>query len=150
MSFAEVMLRIGGALGAWLILIGHGLILSVLRQADCDPADDELWMGTLIFGVFGGLASLLLGLGLKWRATFRWIAVVAAPLALLALSSVLPAIAATTLGHEPLCGITATELPEGLVATGLQRTWPVVQAVVLGLGLFQMSRYWRASGISGP
>ena len=51
MSFAEIILRVGASIGGWLTFIGHALTLSVLRQAACDPASDELWRGTLLFGV---------------------------------------------------------------------------------------------------
>lgn len=147
MSFADLILRLGVALGGWLIFIGYGLVLSVLDQADCDPASDVRWRGTLFFAALAGTAVAGLGLGLNWRHHLRWLAVPGIALAAYALRLVLPAIAGTTMGGESLCAISSS-LPAGVElahfeATSIERAWPIAQAVVLVAGIGQGLRYWR-------
>jgi len=61
MRFAEIVLRVGASLGAWMIFIGYALTLAVLPRADCDPTADTLWRGTLMLGVTSALALAFAG-----------------------------------------------------------------------------------------
>jgi hypothetical protein len=147
MTFADIISRIGAAIGGWLIFTGHCLTLSVLPQADCDPASDELWRGTLLFAFVSAIALLFVGRGLRWAASLRWLTVPAIGLAALAAWAIAPAIIATSLAGESLCAIAAPtgQTLEGVVATGVERSWPVVQLGVILFGLVQASRTWIAS-----
>jgi len=150
MSFAEIVLRIGGAIGGWLTFIAYALTLGVLGRADCDPNSQELWRGTLFFGFLTALALLLVGRGLQWRRALRWLASIAAALGVYAGLVILPAIGAVTLGGDSLCGVTRAggDAFSGFVATPLERLWPLVQFAILALGLVQAARYWRADSDS--
>lgn len=152
MSFAEIILRIGSAVGGWLIFLAHALTLAVLGQADCDTASDTLWRGTLVLGGLSGLALVMVGGGLRWSRGLRWLALPAAGLAILAVAAILPALTATTLSGDPLCGTLGTPItpPERaaslpLVASAIERGWPPFQLTVLALGLVQAFRTWRAA-----
>ncbi len=149
LSFAEIILRIGTAIGGWLIFIGHALIIAVLPQADCDPTSDQLWRGTLFFGVLSGLALFFVGRGLEWSRALRFFAVPAGLLALYATWQILPAIPTTTIGGASLCAIAQPTSPIGDVgATPLEQVWPVAQLVVFALGSVQSLRYWRSAADS--
>lgn len=153
MSFAEIILRVVGSIGGWLIFIGYALTLAVLRRVDCDPQSDELWRGTLFFGGVSLLGLAFVGQGLIYRDSIRWFSIPAAGLALYAAIGIFPAFSATTIGAESLCIITnmSAELIGGenglpaIKASTLERGWPVFQMIVLLAGIFQASRYWIGS-----
>ena len=148
MSFAEIILRIGASIGGWLVFIGFCLILAVLREAECDPASDELWRGTLFFGGLSGLSLLFVGRGLPWRDAIRWLSVPAIGLALYAGFGIAPAIGATSIDGGSLCVIASPTVSDARLAefgaSTLERAWPVCQLFVLAAGLFQAGRYWIA------
>ena len=145
MSFAEIILRAGVSVGGWLIFIGLALTLAVVPEWDCDPISDEIWRGTFLFGLLGFAGLLCVGQGFQWRDSLRWFAVPAAGLALYAGYFILPALTTTSLNGESLCFIANSKVPslEGYSATTIERLWPVLQLIVLGLGLVQSVRYWR-------
>lgn len=151
MSFAEIILRAGASVGGWLIFIGLALTLAVVPEADCDPASDELWRGTFLFGLLGLAGLLCVGQGFQWRASLRWFAMPAAGLALYAAYFIFPALTTTSLHGESLCFIAQSKVPslEGYSATTIERLWPVLQLSVLGLGVVQSVRYWRAPVTDG-
>jgi hypothetical protein len=149
MTLAEIVLRIGGGLGGWLLFIAHALVIAVVPRADCDPASDEMWIGTLALAAVtvGAVPLLELGMGLPSRESTRWLAVLALPLAGLAAVGVAPALVGTTLDGGPLCAI-AGALPANpelaaRSATGVQRIWPMAQLLVLAACSAQAFRYWR-------
>ena len=148
MSAAEIILRIGAGIGGWLVFVAHALVIAVLPRADCDPRSDELWLGTLVLALLSGAAVALLGLGLRWRQSLRWFAAPAVALAVYAAIGVVPSVAQTSLDGGPLCAMTAAgSTPidlQSFPATGLQRSWPPVQLLVLALGCAQGARFWRA------
>jgi hypothetical protein len=147
MSFAEIILRIGAAIGGWLIFLGLCLTLSVLPQADCDPSSDELWRGTLLFAFVGGIGLLFVGRGIEWSRSIRWFALPAAGFAVYAAIGISPALISTSIGGEPLCTIARPTVAslEGFEASTLEIAWPVVQLAVLAFGVVQAIRYWRAA-----
>ncbi len=148
MSFAEIILRIGASIGGWLIFIGYALTLAVIRQADCDPTSDELWRGTLFFGLLSGLSLLFVGRGLPWRNSIRWLTIPAGALAIYAAIGVFPAIGATSVEGASLCGVLnpliSSHDASGIDATNVERIWPVVQLAVLFAGIVQAIRYWTS------
>jgi hypothetical protein len=146
MSFAEIILRISASIGGWLIFIGLCLTLAVVPQADCDPASDELWRGTLFFAVLAGLGLIFVRRGFEWRQSIRWFALPAGGLALYAAAGILPALMNTSLAGESLCAIAVPTVDslDGHVASTLERAWPMAQLAVLGFGVVEAVRYWRA------
>jgi len=157
MRLAEVVLRVGASLGAWMIFIGFALTLAALPHADCDPASDTLWRGTLAFGLSSALGLAFAGSGLPWRRSLRWVAALAIALAVLALLAIAPALLHTLVWGDALCsslsstGATAA-VRAGASAGTLERIWTPVQACVLTAGIWQGLRYWlRAPGMAhGP
>ncbi len=149
MSFAEIILRIGASIGGWLIFIGYALTLAVLREADCDPASDQIWRGTLFFGLLSGLGLLFVGRGLAWRDSIRWFSIPACALALYSGFGLLPGIDATTVGGGSLCVIANSPLTTAelaaIEASTLERIWTPLTIVVLVAGLVQGARYWWPS-----
>ena len=146
MSFAEIILRIGASIGGWLIFLALCLTLAVLPEADCDPASDELWRGTLFFALLAALGLFFVGRGLAWSSAIRWFALPAGGLALYAAFVVFPGLVSSTLGGASLCSIAnpAVDSLSGFPATRLERAWPIAQIVVLGAGIVQAIRYWNA------
>jgi len=144
MSFAEIILRIGASIGGWLIFLGLCLTLSVIPEADCDPASDTLWRGTLFFALLSTFGLFFVSRGFQWSSSLRWLALPAAGLALYAGVGILPALMQTTLAGQPLCSIAHPTVQSlaGLEASSLERVWPIAQLVVLGSGLGLAVRTW--------
>jgi hypothetical protein len=144
MSFAEIILRIGVAVGGWLIFIGNMLVIGVLRYADCEPGNDEMWRGTLFFGLLSGAAVAASGLGLRWRKDLRVVAVLAVLLFLYALPVIAAGLHETTLGGKTLCSV-AGQTPQSVglaesAPTLVEKIWAPAQLIV---GLIAMAQAWR-------
>lgn len=148
MSFAEIILRIGVALGGWLIFIGNMLLVGVVRYADCEPGNDEMWRGTLFFGVLSGAAVAASTLGIAWRKELKFLAGVGALLILYALPVIGSGLLSTTIGGESLCHIAGqTQQSVDVSALGptlVERAWPPVQLLVGLIGAIQTRRFFRA------
>lgn len=146
MSFDEIILRIGASIGGWLIFLALCLTLAILPEADCDPASDELWRGTLFFALLAGLGLFFVSGGLAWSSALRWFALPAGGLALYAGYVVFPGLLSSTLGGASLCGIANPTVDSlaGIQATRLERALPIAQIVVLSAGIVQAIRYWNA------
>ena len=147
MSFAEIMLRVGLAVGGWLILIGNMLLVGVLRFADCDPETDEMWRGTLLFGVLAGAAIAASGFGLKWKKEVRFLAAIGGLLSLYAAPVIGAGLLETTIGGAALCSV-AGQTPPGVdlsefAPTQIEKIWAPVQAIVASIATFQAWRFWR-------
>jgi len=151
MRFAEIVLRVGASLGAWMIFIGYALTLAVLPRADCDPTADTLWRGTLMLGVTSALALAFAGTGLPWREQLRWVAALGMAVALWALIAIAPALRGTTISGDLLCaslgsGLSpidaATAWRGGASAPVIERLWGPVQCGILAGGVWQGLRYW--------
>lgn len=147
MSFAEIVLRVGLAVGGWLILIGNMLLVGVLRFADCDPTTDEMWRGTLFFGVLAGAAIAASGLGLRWKKELRFVAAIGGLLSLYAAPVILAGLVETTIGGAALCSI-AGQTPPGVdlseyTPTQIETIWAPTQLLVALIAAFQAWRFWR-------
>lgn len=145
MSFAEIILRIGLAIGGWLIFIGNMLLVGVMRYADCEPGNESIWRGTLFLGVLGGGAVWASSYGMPWRSELKFVAIIGALFALYAAPVIGHGLIATTLGGESLC-IVAGQTPGGVdladFAPSLtERIWPVAQTVIGLVGLLQAWRF---------
>ena len=147
MSLAEIMFRIAAALGGWLIFLGHALTLLTLTRVECDPMSAGQAQGTAVFAVLSALGLTLVGLGLPWREALRWLAYPALGLAAIVAWEIAPALVETTIDGSNLCrslrpsiSVSGTSVAPGRLATELERAWPVLQLLVLGIGWVQALR----------
>jgi hypothetical protein len=139
-SFAEVFLRLGCTLVAFMVLIGHLLWLSILPRIDCSTDGASLW-----FALFG-LAPLTFVLALLLLTSrpltsvvsmLKWGCLPVGLLVPMALLGTLPTFSATTLGGAPICpDISAQALPVW------QQVWGPVQLGLIALIAIQTLRYW--------
>ena len=139
MRFAEVFLRLGSALVAWMVIYAHFLWLAVLFRVGCGPDGDEMYKLLL------GLAPITIGVSFALRATrpfaeihsmLRWFAV---PLVLL-----LPFI-----GRIIWQAIDATVINEAAFCSGeppplWQLAWAPAQIVTVAIVLILAFRVWRS------
>lgn len=132
-------------MGGWLIFLAHGLVLASIPEVDCEPNNDEMWLGTLWLAFLDGLGVVLLGRGLAWRESLRWFALPAVPLALYDCWKIVPATASTTIGGVSLCLVVegGVRVLEDFPVTPIQRVWPVLQILVLLAACWMAVRYWR-------
>lgn len=107
MRFAEVFLRMGLALVAWMMLFTHFVWLAVLHVTGCGPDGDALHRLLL------GLAPVTLGFAFLVRVTrpfaeihamLRWLGVPLGLLLLLGLRSIWGVATQVNVGAAALCG----------------------------------------------
>jgi len=129
MSLAEVFLRIGSSLSAWLMAYAHCLWLAVLPQAICGGKAGDPWAATLGLALPTFVLAFVIPVGRRTPGIghiLRWFA---APLVLLiplAARAVLSAFERSNLDGEPLC-MQAGAAPGG----AWEPFWAPVQLVVL-------------------
>jgi hypothetical protein len=140
MRFAEVFLRLGTSLVAWMMLFAHFLWLAALYVMDCGPDGDEMYRLLL------GLAPFSCGFAYSLRVTrpfveihsmLRWLGV---PLLLLlpfALRSVWQVFRSANLDSVGLC-TDAEPAP-------WQILWAPVQILALTCICYMVFRVWRDS-----
>ncbi len=126
MTVAELLLRIGCNIVAWLVVYTHCLWLAVLPRVGCQTDGDELWRVLLGMLPITFLFSLLLSVANKVdsvRDSLKW---GAAPLLLLvplAIMAIWPTFLGSTLGDNSIC-----EPP----AKAWHFWWAPLQFLVLG------------------
>ncbi len=107
MNIAEVLLRLGCSLVAWLVIFTHTIWLATLRVTGCGADGDQFWRLLLGFAVVAAGMSFLTRSTQRLAAVhqmLRWAIVPAAVFAVLCLPPVWQALSQTTLGGAPLCG----------------------------------------------
>jgi hypothetical protein len=126
MRFAEVFLRLGSALVAWMILYAYALWLAVLRVIGCGPDGDEMARVLL------GMAPLAVAASFVLRTTrsfidihrmLRWLGLPLGLLLLLSLRSVWGIFNRVHLDGLAICSAGSTAIWE--------QAWVPVQAVAL-------------------
>jgi hypothetical protein len=139
MQFAEVFLRLGTTLVAWMILYAHFLWLAALYAIGCGPDGAEM------HGLLLGLAPLTIGSAFLLRMTrpfaeihsmLRWLGV---PLLLLlpfAIRSVWQVFQAVSIESSAIC---ADASP-----AAWQVLWAPMQLVVLLLCAYMVAKVWRS------
>ena len=138
MRFAEVFLRLGCALVAWMMLYAHFVWLAALRGIGCGPDGDELHRVLLL------LVPVTVGFALLLRVTrpldeihriLRWLGL---PLAVLMLAG----------------GYQALVISRSVYATGLaicsssdaaawHQFWGVAQLLAIAVSAAMIVRVWR-------
>lgn len=126
MTFAELVLRLGVALVAWMLLIAYFLWLAALNASGCDADGDALWRLLLACAPLAALVSPLVGATRPIddvHRILRWGWVPLALLAPLALAAVWPTWQRATLIGLAVCGDGA--------APAWQVWWAPVQALAM-------------------
>jgi hypothetical protein len=137
-SFAELFLRLGTALVAWMVLIAYFLWLAAVRVSGCSPDGDALWRLLLVFAPLASLAAPLVGSTRPLDDVHRilrrgW--VVLALLVPLALASVWATLQRATLSGLEICG--------GGEAPAWQVWWAPVQLAAMAVIGVLVRRAWR-------
>ena len=140
MRFAEVFLRLGSGLVAWMMLYAYVLWLAALHAMGCGPDGDEMHRLLL------GLVPLTCGAALLIRITgpfdeihrmLRWLAV---PLFLL-----LPFALRSVWDVAQLIYVEGTGICDAGAATGWAGFWVPAQLLALILSAWMMLKGWSAS-----
>jgi hypothetical protein len=137
-SFAELFLRLGTALLAWMVLIAYFLWLAAVRVSGCSADDDALWRLLLAFAPLALLAALLVWLTRpldEVHRILRWGWVPVALLVPLALASVWPTLERAALAGLEICG-------DG-TAPVWQVWWAPAQLTVMVVVGVLLRRAWR-------
>lgn len=106
MGVAELLLRLGCALVAWLVMLAHCVWLAALGAVDCGSAGSQPWLMLLAFTPVTLGFALLLQVGFAVPgigSVLRLPAVALAPLLVLAARGAYVTFAAVNLRGEPLC-----------------------------------------------
>ena len=139
MQFAEVFLRLGSSLVAWMVLYAHVLWLAALHAMGCGPDGDEMHRLLL------GLTPVTIGMAIVLRATrplaeihsmLRWLGI---PLLLLlpfAVRSTWEVFRRVNQESLQICGAGA--------ASSWESAWPVVQLLVLIVVAYMVAKVWRS------
>jgi len=142
--FAEVFLRLGSSLVAWMVLYAHFLWLAALYAMGCDTDGDEMHRLLL------GLAPITCGFAFALHLTrpfpdihriLRWLGVPIIFLLFLALRSVWQVFARVNLESLAICGSGPP--------SGWQLLWPMTQLVTMLLAAYMIFSVWKsaASGV---
>ncbi len=106
MNIAEMLLRLGCALVAWIVLFTYGLWMLILRQLDCSADGDSMWRLMLGFAPLAILFSFLLGSSRPLTSVHELLRWLRYPLLILLALSAVP-IAETfmhaTINDNPIC-----------------------------------------------
>jgi hypothetical protein len=137
--FAEVFLRMGVALVAWMMLFTHLVWLAVLYVTGCGPDGDELHRLLL------GLVPFTCGFAVALRVTrqypeihamLRWLAVPLALLVPFCLRTIWSVFVAANLQGIAICS--AGEAPLWLQA------WAPLQLITIAFVVYLAARTWRS------
>ena len=139
MRFAEVFLRLGAALVAWMVLYAQFLWLAVLFRLGCGPDGAEMHRVLL------GLAPLAIGMSFVLRATrplpeihsmLRWLGLPLLLLTPFALRSIWQVFAAVSIDARAICAETSP--------VTWQLAWAPAQIVTVGVILYMVYRVWQS------
>ena len=142
MTFAEVLLRLGSHMVAWLVIYTHCIWLAIIPQVGCGSESDELYRLVLLLAPMALLGSCLLGIAGPLRSVvgyLRWLALPLVVLVPLAARPVAMAFAATSMEGLGLCS--------GAAAGFWERVWAPCQALaLLSVAVMSVRFFARASG----
>lgn len=141
MRFAEVFLRLGSSLVAWMVLYAHFLWLAALHAIGCGPDGDE--MHRLLLGMAPVTCGFAFALQLTQPFTeihriLRWLGLPAAVLLLLAMRSIWEVFARVNLDSLAICG--------SAPPPGWQLLWPTIQVVTVLVAAYMILNVWKSAG----
>jgi hypothetical protein len=144
MRFAEVFLRLGCALVAWMVLYVHVVWLAASRAIGCGPDGDALYELLLGSAVFAWALSFLLRSTRPIPEVHRILRLLAVPLAALypfAVYGIWKVFGVVNLDGLSLCSMPPPPF--------WQRGWAAVQVLALALIAWRIALEWRAAGVGG-
>lgn len=144
MRFAEVFLRLGCALVAWMVLYTHVVWLAASRAIGCGPDGDAMYELLLGSAAFAWAFSFLLRSTrplTEVHGILRWLAAPLAALFPFAAYGIWNVITVVNLHGLPLCSMSAPPL--------WQRWWAAIETLALVLIAWRVVREWRAAGAQG-
>lgn len=139
MRFAEVFLRLGSALVAWMMLYAYFLWLAAVYAMGCGPDGDE--MHRLLLGMAPFICGFAFVLGAtrpleEVHSMLRWLAL---PLLLL-----LPFIARSIWQVIQSVNVENIAICADATPTAWQLLWAPIHVVTLGVVSYMLIRVWRA------
>ena len=140
MRFAEVFLRLGSALVAWMMLFTYFVWMAVLYISGCGPDGDEMYRLLLAMAPFTCGFAFVLGATRPFpeiQNMLRWLAV---PLGLLlpfVARSIWQVIQTVNVARQAFCTDTAP--------AAWQLLWAPAHIVTLAVVSYGVYRVWRAS-----
>lgn len=141
MRFAEVFLRLGSSLVAWMVLYAHFLWLAAVHAMGCSSDGDEMYRLLL------GMAPITCGFAFALQLTrpfpdihriLRWLGVPIVFLLLLAIRSVWQVFVRVNLESLAICG--------NAEPSGWQLLWPMTQLVTMLLVTYMIFNVWKNAG----
>lgn len=137
MIIAEVLLRIGCSIVAWLVIYTHCLWLALTWRLGCQADGDELWRVLLGLAPITMLFSLISGASRKVHSVHNSIRWGAAPLVILVplgFMAIWPVFSSVNLGSNGICSIEPK---------AWHPWWAPLQLVTLGVILLMAWRNWQ-------
>ena len=144
MRFAEVFLRLGCALVAWMVLYAHFVWLAALHGVGCGPDGDAFYRALLLF------VPVTIGFALLLRMTrpleevhriLRWLGL---PLAVLMLAAAYQVYTISRSVYRTGLAICSTN-----DATAWHQAWGPAQLLVIAVGAAMVIRVWRDTAARG-
>lgn len=142
MSFAEVFLRLGSTLVAWMVIYAYFLWVAVLRQVGCEANGDEIYRLLLAMAPITVAFSYLLCATRPLTDVHRILRWLCAPLVLLipyAMSSVWPIFLRVTVAGEGFCALN--------IRSEWQAWWAPIQMVAFLMVIYGLYRTWLAVAV---
>ena len=140
MTFAEVFLRLGSALVAWMVVYAYYLWTAILRQAGCVAESDEMYRLILGMAPLAAAFSFLLRVTRTMQEVhnaLRWLSVPFLLLVPAALLSIWAVLMRVNVGGQAMCDDSAISL--------WQLWWAPLQICTVGLTAAMMLRVWRTN-----
>ncbi len=142
MRFAEVFLRLGCSLVAWMFVYTYAIWLAALHAMGCGPDGDEMHRVLLGVGIIAAAMAFALRLTRPFADIHRMLSRLAVPLALLApfaLGNVWSVFRQANLGGSSTCAQTA--------ASAFDLIWAPAQFIVVSTLVTVLVTEWRAARV---
>lgn len=145
MRFAEVFLRLGCSLVAWMFVYTYAIWLAALHAMGCGPDGDEMHRVLLGVGIIASAMAFALRLTGPFADIHRMLSRLAVPLALLApfaLKNVWTVFREANLDGLAICAQTA--------ASTFDIIWAPAQFFVVSVLATVLIMVWRAARVEKP
>ncbi len=139
MRFSEVLLRLGCALVAWMVIYAYFVWLAALRSIGCGPDNDEMHLLLLGMAPFAVACAVMLRLTRPYREIhqiLRWLSVPIALLFPLALQTTWKVFSTVNIGGGGICGDSRS--------TSWEAWWAPLQLAALAISAWLIVRVWRS------